>query len=168
MHTDDREAFTRHLGVLCQGYDLPLKPDRVEAYWRAFRSMDLGAFESLVDHCLGPDGPTALPKPGELWGIHRAMARDRRPELPSGPVATSTVDAFDGRANRTLLHWLTSKGAATAESLDRMVASKRAVTDAYRIMAQDEDPDTDEFRGDFVNALEGAWAKVYVAAEGRQ
>lgn len=73
MQDTDAKSFDRALSRLCAGFDVPLTDARREAYWRAFRKLQLLEFTGLVDMALVESTFASMPTVGALRELHRKV-----------------------------------------------------------------------------------------------
>lgn len=73
MISTDRPACDALVQQLCAGYNAPPTDARLAAYWKGMARMRIEAFERVVDHCLGENGPEKLPTSQGLWKLFRSL-----------------------------------------------------------------------------------------------
>lgn len=157
MRPDDFNAFSDQVAVLCAGFNVPATAERVEAYWRGLQKMDLMVFTRAVESALGEGGPDKIPTTPQLWNLTRHLRA--RPTV----IAFETTDRppicnFRSFANRRMLPYLMARGAATDESLQRMIEEKNRLADAFRSIDSEEKISEAEF----AKELTKAWNRVWV------
>lgn len=162
MRSDDLEAFTKQVEVLCAGFNVPPTDLRVEALWRGLQAMDLIMFSRVVECALA--GGTErhvvekMPTAPQLWNLSRSMRARAPSPAQRHDEPPRQFDHFHGFAQRALMVFLRERGGASGESLKRLVAEKNRVLADFRLIASEDVVTADEFR----EALFKAFARVYV------
>lgn len=157
MRPDDFNAFSDQAAVLCAGFNVPATAERVEAYWRGLQKMDLMVFTRAVEYALGESGPEKIPTTPQIWNIVRQM-RSRANVVQFKREEAPVVDDYVAFANRRMLRYLFRCGAATDQSLLRMIAEKNRLAAAYRSIDSEEKVSEEEF----AKELARAWDRVFV------
>lgn len=76
MQESDAIGFERAFRRLCAGFDSPPTEARKDAYWRAFRKLQLLEFTGLVDTALVESTFASMPTVGALRELHRKVQPD--------------------------------------------------------------------------------------------
>jgi hypothetical protein len=83
MYEPDLPAFEIALNRLCAGFNTPPTEARKDAYWLAFRKLQIREFERLVSLALSAEF-TTMPTVGALWELHRKSSY-AQPPASDGP-----------------------------------------------------------------------------------
>lgn len=146
MLSTERPEFEVQISALCAAYNVPATRERLEGYWIGLQKMNLAGVTRVVEHALGAEGPEKIPTTSALWTIHRALRAKSRPAAPAEESAAPGVDAFTAFANRALVEFLRQSGAATATSLQELVATKNRLADQFRLIATEDAVTAEEVR----------------------
>lgn len=117
MLTTDRDEFEVQLKILCAAFDKPLG-DRFEAYWKGLKKMSILEFATVVDFCVGDEGPEKLPTTFECWSIKKKLKSKKtdlvihRPQIDRA----ATKDNLAFFANRLLLRHIMWRGGLGSSS----------------------------------------------------
>lgn len=103
MHDNEQVEFTRHLSVLCSGFNVPLA-DRSEAYWRAFRRLQLSEFIRLVDAALASNELDKMPTVAGLRALRKTLKVNTAKRNAADPYVLLTEAAL-GRWKGQLSEW---------------------------------------------------------------
>lgn len=156
MLSTDREAFDAQLAVLFGGFPKPFLTDaRKEAYWRGLQKMPLPLFTRVVDEALADGGVDEVPSINGVWNISRSLRRRSQPAEDAAPkLKLSDCHAY---GNRALYWWLWTKGAATAASMQKILAAKDRLCDAYDSITSEYPEESVDLRDKLFAAWESAW-----------
>jgi hypothetical protein len=129
-------VFDEHLEVLFGGFPQFLTDPRREAYWRGLQKMPLSVFVRCVDQMLGENGQDKLPTVNTIWQVSRSLRAQPadRPSVLNGQQL-GVVHAY---GNRALLSWLRKFGSVSEVSLQKILAEKKRLCDAYDMITQEE------------------------------
>lgn len=127
MQAVDREEFTRQLGELCAGFNVPVG-ERKDAYWRGLAKMELPTFARVVEHCLGEGGPEKIPTTRGVWALSKSVRPRYTPEPLAKPAWTG--DRWDIEANFRLLAHIRGAGKRYAPDSGYSEAAREAIVGA--------------------------------------
>ena len=148
------DQFKTVLSDLCVSVNRPFNDDLLRVFWEDLRSVPLHRVKDRAK-CLREVGKT------------RFVASDLRPDpepqrVPIPDVlrrdlALSTVHAY---GNRALLNWLRRKGAVSSASLQKIIAEKNRLCDAYDMICEDEPEASLEIRDKLFEAWDAVRAEM--------
>jgi hypothetical protein len=157
VKAEDQKEFDALLAQLCAGYNVPATDERKQAYWTGLQKLHIAAFQRVVEYALGEHAPEKFPTTRAIWDLHKIL---RRQAPPAATEATPAPDVtpFAAFANRRLLAFLKTSGAASDASLKEMIAAKVRLTDQAREILL-ETPISAE---DFAKQLRNEWARLWI------
>lgn len=97
MQESDAIGFERAFRRLCAGFDSPPTEARKDAYWRAFRKLQLLEFTGLVDTALVESTFASMPTVGALRELHRKVQPDAQAPAHEGPTIQSQLCEYVAR-----------------------------------------------------------------------
>lgn len=101
----------------------------------------------------GSAHPPSLPEfIGMAKGVMPEVVRSSAPKIHMSPIASY--------GNRTLLAFVQSRGACSAESMTKLVHEKNRLCDAYEIICQDEPDACQELRDKLIKVFESVWEQI--------
>jgi hypothetical protein len=173
MLSTDRTEFEAQLGKLCAGLNVPMTPERVEAYWTGLSKMSLLQFVRSVDHALGENGAAKFPTVPQIWIIHRNL-KSQATQITQPARQIEQQDHLLYFANRLFLRHIANRGGLGSmgrfvpahgmidcRSSPELIAARKAVLDLVKWFSGPiREGDADATPYEFVTQLIASLQKV--------
>jgi hypothetical protein len=73
MQQSERPEFDGHVSRLCAAFNVPPTPERLGAYWDAFKNLGLIEIARMMERALSERGPDKFPTVPAMWEIRRKL-----------------------------------------------------------------------------------------------